>query len=396
MRRPLAIAALAAAFSVLALPAWAQMTPGTVKLLSKNGTLVETVSGDAFVEVKDDQSAKFLIIGPETLQADLRINLAPTDTQGTPTLLIILAGGKEVARFKIPPRAGTETWKGRPDVKPSQSVGFYVEIEAGPKAYEFKVSGAARGAGLLLVPKSRAKRALPPGTQTVAARPVVVATPTPAVVAATPTATATPVVVNTPVPLESVTGKGPTAAELKRERRTYQALFKAGYAAPAYEDFSGAAAVGGEARWAFGQRKSIAASLEVMTYGFSAILPDDPNRADPPTAVDVQLMPISVSAMFLAPLQSRIQPYVGAGATLAYGQSTYRQLARDSVAESLVGFGGQLVGGVEYDISGTDLQEGSRKIFLEAKGSYLSVPFEEHTYTDWSTLQVLGGISIKF
>lgn len=397
MQRFLTTAAVSAFFCAIAFPAAAQMAPGTVKLLSKNGTLVESVSGDSFIELKDDASAKFLIIGPETLQADLRINLAPADKQGTPVLLVILAGGKELARFKIPPRAGTETWKGRIDTKPSQSIGFYVDVEAGPKAYEFKVSGATRGAGLLLVQKSKAKRPLSANAQTVSGRPPVAATPTPAATAiAVATPKATPV--NTPVPLESIgaTGAGLSAADVPRMRRTYQSVFKAGYALPASEDFSGAPALGGEARWAFGKQKAIAASVEVMSFGFSALVPDDPRRAEPRSAVDIQLLPVSVGAQYLAPLQSRIQPYGGAALTLAYGQSTFRQVARDPVPESLVGFGGQVVGGVEYDLSGTDLQEGSRKIFLEAKGSYLNVPFEAHDYTNWSTVQVLAGISLKF
>lgn len=394
MRRPLLITALAAFLGAVATPAAAQMAPGTVKLLSKNKTLTDAATGDAFIELKDDASAKFLVIGPETLQADLRINLAPADTRGKPILLVVLAGGKELARFRIQPVAGTDKWKDRSDIKPGRSIGFYVEFEAGPKAYEFKVSGATRGAGLLLVPKSKATRPLGPNAKTIAPRPTVVATPTPAVAAATPTPTAAPV--NTPVPLDSIGKGGITADDVRRKRRTYQTVFKAGYAAPAYEDFSATIAMGGEARWAFGSRKSVAASVEVMSFGFSALVPDDPGRAEPPAAVDVTLMPVSFGAHYLAPFESKIQPYAGAAATLAYGQSTFRQFDRTSVPESLVGFGGQLVGGVEYDLSGTDLQEGSRKVFVEAKGSYLTVPFEAHDYTDWSTLQVLGGISLKF
>ena len=69
---------LVAALCLHALPAWAQMAPGTVKLLSKNAVLVDTITGDAFFELKDDASAKFLVIGPDVLQADLRVNLAVT------------------------------------------------------------------------------------------------------------------------------------------------------------------------------------------------------------------------------------------------------------------------------------------------------------------------------
>lgn len=373
------------------------MTPGTVKLLSKNATLVDTISGDVFVELRDDLSAKFLVIGPEVLQADLRINLAAGTETAAPTILVVLAGGKEVARYKLTPKAGGDSWKGRVDVKPSLSVGFYVEVDAGPKAYELKVLGAPKNAGLLLLPKAKAKRALRANAPVISGKPRVVATPAPTPrvgVAATPTPT--PVAVNTPVAMESLVGKGPTADQLKRERRTYETLLKAGFATPSHSDFSGAPALGGEARWAFGKRRSIAAGLEVMTLGFSALVPDDPGRAEPASAVDVTLLPISVSAVYFVPLESKIQPYLGVGGTIAYATSAFRQVDRPTIAESLMGFGGQVAGGVQFDLGGTDLAEGRQKIFLEAKGSYLTVPFEAHQFTDWSTVQVLGGVSLKF
>lgn len=394
MKHPLTALLAATVFGV-ALPASAQMTPGTVKLLSGNATLTEASSGDAWIELKDDKSAKFLAIGPEILQADFRFNLGANEAQGTPVTLAILAGGKEVARFKITPRAGTETWKGRADLKPSLNVGFFVQVDAGPHAYEMKTIGATRGAAMTLVPKAKAKRPLPASAQTVQSKPAVVATPAPtAVVAPTPKPLATPI--NTPVPLESLTQVGPKASELKKARRTYETVFKAGYVAPASQDFSGAPGFGAEARWAFGKSRTIAASIEVLNYGFSALLPDDPDRADAPAAVDVSLLPISVGATYLVPLESNMQPYVTAGATAAYGQSTYRQLDRGSIPEALMGYGGQAAIGVQYDMAGTDLAEGGRKIFLEVKGSYLGVPFEAHEYTDWSSVQVLGGISLKF
>lgn len=389
---------IAAALCLHALPAWAQMAPGTVKLLSKNATLVDTITGDAFFELKDDASAKFLVIGPEVLQADVRINLPAGQATGTPTVFVVLAGGKEVARYKVTPKAGTDSWKGRVDVKPSISVGFYVDVEAGPKAFEFKVLGAAKGAGLLLVAKAKARKPLAAGAPVVSSKPVAVpvATATPRVVGVSPTPKPTAIPVGTPVSMESLVGKGPTADQLRRERRTYDTMIKLGYATPSQSDFAGSPVAGGEARWAFGKHKSIAAGLEVMTLGFSAIVPDDPALPGPPTAVDVTLLPVSVSAIYLVQLESSFQPYLGVGGTLAYGSSAYRQLDRPTIAESLVGFGGQIAGGLAYDFSGTDLAEGGQKVFVEVKGTYLNVPFEAHDFTDWSTVQVLGGVSIKF
>ena len=52
------------------------LAPGTVKVLSKNSTLVDAGTGDGYVQINATEPGKFLVVGPGTLQADFRMNLA--------------------------------------------------------------------------------------------------------------------------------------------------------------------------------------------------------------------------------------------------------------------------------------------------------------------------------
>lgn len=384
------------ALASLAAPAHAQMTPGTIKLLTKAPVLEDSATGDSFVHITQEQSAKFLVVGPETIQVELRVNIAATEKQGPPALFIVLAGGREVARYRVTPRAGSSTWKDRRDFAPGATVGFYATVDAGAQAYEFRVQDAPRGAGLLLVPRSKAKTALAPGTVVIPARPATAAparTPGPVAVA---TPSPTPPAQQTPFSLEQIRTTNVRAEDVRRERRKYEASLKIGYAMPAHEEFEATAFVGAEARWAFGMRRLFAVGLEAGQLAFSALVPDDPGRADPPTAVDVQLIPVSLHAVWFLPFEGRLQPYIAGGPGIAYGASVRRQLARPSVEEKVVGFGGQVIAGLQYDLTGSDLREGGNKLLIEARGSQLSVPFEAHDYTNWSSVQVIGGIAVRF
>src|SRR5687768_3893614 len=147
------------------------LTPGTVKLLSKSAPLVEAETAETFVSLSPTEPAKFLIVGPAKLQADFRVSLPPGQPQGEPVLIDVYAVGKLLRRFKVTPKAGTTSWKDKTDAKPSSPVGFFMQIDPGPHAYEVRVTGAPIGAAIALVQDSKAKRALAANAPVVPPKP---------------------------------------------------------------------------------------------------------------------------------------------------------------------------------------------------------------------------------
>ncbi len=368
------------------------LTPGTVKLLSKNPILTEAETADAFVSLSPTQPAKFLITGPVRLQADFRVSLPPGQAQGEPVLIDVFAAGKPLRRFKIMPKAGTNSWKETAASKPSAPVGFYIEVDPGPHAYEVRVTGAPNGAALFLVPDAKARRPL------AANAPVV--PPKPPAPAATPAAAQTQIAKATPAPtpraksLDDITATG-RPADTPMERLSYDVGFKGGIVMPFDTTFAPTMAAGAEVRWSLGEARLFGLGLEVMRMQVGGVDGDDPRRADAPFALNVALTPVIAHATFWIPSEGRLRPYLAAGGGFVYAESLYEE-RNQSVAESTVGPAAQALAGLQIDLSPTDLREGRQKIFLEVKGTWLQAPVEAHDYAEWGSLGIVAGVDLKF
>lgn len=147
---------------LLALPASA-LAAEAPKLLSRGALLTERTTGDAYVRISPSEPARFLVSGPGRLEAAVRANLA---AGGTPSpaedmVVSIVLVGRPAGSLRIQPKASTDaaTWKGETAFRPSEAVGFFIDLGPGPQICEVKVSGGpAGGAALLLVPAEKSKR----------------------------------------------------------------------------------------------------------------------------------------------------------------------------------------------------------------------------------------------
>lgn len=379
----------------------AQLTPGTVKLLSKNGTSVDPGTGDAYVQISPAEPAKFLIVGPGRLQADMRVNIAAGQTQGPVSVEVLLAG-KSLQRFRVDPKPGTVGWKDRTDVMPSMPVGFYMEIDPGPHAYEVRVSGAAKGAGLFLVSSTKARRPLAGNAPVIPAKPPApavapTAAPTPAAgrtaVAAGPTPKPTPAQGGTS--LDQISTAGGTRADSRMERLSYEVAFKTGLMVPQDDAFGPAIASAAEVRWNLGDARAFGLGLEVGALQLGGKDANDPRRADPRAAVNVALVPVAVHATWWVPMDGRLRPYLAAGPGFVYAQSTVDERNR-TLTESTIAPLGEALLGVQLDLAPGDLREGRQKLFLEAKGTYFLLDFDSHEHEAFSAAGVLLGIEMKF
>jgi len=149
---------------LLALPA-AALAAEAPKLLSGGAKLTESSTGDAYVRIAPSEPAKYLVSGPGRLQGDVRANLAAGGTFSSAEEMVvsIVLAGRPVGSLRIQPKASTDaaTWKGETAFRPSEAVGFFIDLAPEPQLCEVKVSGGpAGGAALLLVPAKKARRAL--------------------------------------------------------------------------------------------------------------------------------------------------------------------------------------------------------------------------------------------
>lgn len=133
-----------------------------VQVLSPSASLSDGTTGDSYVRFSTGDPAKLTLTGPGRFQGDFRVNLA-TDKPPSPAdsaIVTILSSGKAVGSFRIQPKVSEATWKGEAALRPSLSAGFYLDVEAGPQPYEFRVTGAPAGAALHIVAASGARKAL--------------------------------------------------------------------------------------------------------------------------------------------------------------------------------------------------------------------------------------------
>lgn len=368
------------------------LAPGTIKLLSRNPLVVDAGNGEAYVQITATTPGKFLIVGPGILQADLLVNLKANETNGAPTTLDILVGGKEVKRFVIRPRATADTWKGRTDIKPAAPVGFLLEVDPGPHAYEFKVSGSEPGAGLLLQPQAKAKRPLGANAPLVPAKP-----PTP-IAAATPHAgpTATPPPAPTPTPksIDQIVATGGRPANARLDRFPREVSLLGGAALPGDSTFKTDASMLVEARYGLGDARTLAAGLAVGVQHFGGVA-TQPHLAVAPSAVNVDMTPVMLHLTWYAPLDGAVRPYVTAGPGFVYALSDW-QTATKTIHESKVGPAADAALGFEVALGGTDFHEGKQKILLEARESWANVKFEAHDFKQYSSTEIMLGVAMKF
>lgn len=186
------VCAIAAGVMVASV-AWAADTPGTIRLLSKNAGLTDRDSNQSFLLFSAKEPVRLLITGPSRIQVDARI-LLPSGPQIpesalVPATLEVLDGGNAVGRLKVQPAPGTGAWKNDASTRPSASLGFFLDVGAGPHAYEIRVdAAAARGVAISVVPADKAEKPI-------AANSPVLAAPAPAAPskpAATPSPAKTP------------------------------------------------------------------------------------------------------------------------------------------------------------------------------------------------------------
>lgn len=166
------------------------------KLLSRSALLIEEKTGDAYVRLSPAEPAKFLLTGPGRMQAELRANLG--EGAAPPMVVSVFLGGKVAGSFRVQPVASTDSsaWKGETVIRPSQTVGFHIDVEPGPQACEIKINGGpAGGAALLLGPAATAKRPLATTAPVVASRVAspMSSTPSPMAQPARPAAAPIPV-----------------------------------------------------------------------------------------------------------------------------------------------------------------------------------------------------------
>jgi len=321
------------------------LAPGTIKLLSKNTVLVDSASGDPFVEINATEPGKFLIVGPATLQADLRVNLKASEAEGPQSSFEILVGGKELRRFAIKPRAGAETWKARGDAKPSASVGFLMEVDPGPHAYEFRFSGAEKGAALLIVPQSKAKRPLAANAPLVPAKPPA-PTPTPGTVAA---ATPPPVATPTPKSVDQIGGTGGRSVNAGMDRLGTEVSLLGGVQIPGDSTFKADASTIVEARFGLGKTRAFAVGLEAGRVHYGGLPAIDPARATAATALNIDLTPLIAHVTWYVPTDGAVRPYLAGGAGMVYAQSSMQTRTR-TINESVIGPAADGVLGVEFDL----------------------------------------------
>src|SRR5205807_25185 len=119
----------------------------------------------------------------------------------------VLLGGRPLATFRASAAGATAMWKGKAG-HAGGSTGFLMDVDAGPHAYEIRVSGPPNGAAILLVAADKARRPLAAGALVVpahAAAAVAVATPPP-----TPRPGATPIAIARATPRPQPTPQGPS------------------------------------------------------------------------------------------------------------------------------------------------------------------------------------------
>ena len=400
MRRLFFIAAFAATLAAIgAAPATSAaqgLAPGTIKLLGKNAMLVDAASGDGYVQITATEPGKFLIVGPVTLQADFKVSLGATEAAGPAAALDILVGGKQLTRFAVTPRAGTDGWKGRTDVKPAASVGFLMEVDPGPHAYEFKVSGADKGAGLFLVAKQKAKKALAANAPVVPAKPAAAAapgaTPRPTGEVARATPAPTPAPVGKSIDTLAATGR---RADERIDRYPHQVSLLGGFQLPGDPVFSAGGFTIAEARWAVGEGRTWMVGLEAGAMHYGGLSAIDPRRALPQFAVNVDMTPVIVHGAWFAPIDGVARPYLAAGPGFVYGVST-KTTPSQTIHESKVGPAADVALGVELDFGATDFKEGRQKFLLEARESYANLAFTSHDYKQFSSTAIMAGLAMKF
>lgn len=393
MRRLLTICALAS----FAIGAWdgecsAQgLAPGTIKLLSKNGVLIDATSADPFVQITATEPGKFLIVGPATMQADLRVSLKPGETEEGSSSLEILVGGKSLRRFAIKPRASADTWKERADATPAASVGFLMEVDPGPHAYEFRFSGADKGAGLMLVPLAKAKHALAANAPLVPAKPPApVATPT-AVAGATPEPVATP----TPKSVDDIGSGGGRSASARKDRLGSEVALLGGFGVPGDSTFKADGSTTLEARWGVGASRALAVGLSISRSHFGGLAARDPARAVPASAINVDLTPVIAHLTWYLPLDGLVRPYVAGGPGFTVAQSSM-ETRTTTTNELQIGPAADAVLGVQFDLGGSDIREGRQKILVEARESWGNAAFAAHDFKNFSSTELMLGVALKF
>ncbi len=391
MRRLLTFCAIAS----FAIGAWdgessAQgLAPGTIKLLSKNGVLIDATSADPFVQITSTEPGKFLIVGPATLQADFRVSLKPGEAEGGSSSLEILVGGKSLRRFAIKPRASADTWKERPDAKPAASVGFLMEVDPGPHAYEFRFSGADKGAGLMLVPQAKAKHALAANAPLVPAKP-----PAPV---ATPTAiaVATPVATPKPKSVDEIGSSGGRSASARMDRLGTEVALLGGFGLPGDSTFKADGSTTLEARWGLGASRALAVGVSVSRSHFGGVAARDPARAVPASAVNIDMTPVIAHLTWYLPLDGLVRPYVAGGPGFTVAQSSM-QTRTTTTNELQVGPAADAVLGVQFDLGASDIREGRQKILVEARESWGSAAFAAHDFKNFSSTELMLGVALKF
>lgn len=202
------------------LPAKAQPTEPP-KLLSRPALLIEEKTGDAYVRFSPSEPAKFLLTGPGRMQAELRANLAADATPSAAEAMVVsvFLGGKVAARFRVQPTrpsADSSAWKGETAIRPSQPVGFFIDVEPGPQLFEIKINGGPRGgASLLLGSTATAKRPL------AATAPVIASRPAPSPVAHTAPSASAPTPDPTPIPITPDTLRSGPAEDAPRNHAAF-------------------------------------------------------------------------------------------------------------------------------------------------------------------------------
>ena len=221
------------------------------------------------------------------------------------------------------------------------------------------------------------------------------ALPTPAP-GGTNVARATPIPVATPArSIDQIDTRGGRKADAPMERLSYEVAIKGGYSIPGDKAFAGAPSTGAEVRWSLGNGRTFAIGVEASAMGFGGTVPEDPNRASSPAAINVTLTPVMLHATYWLPFDGRVRPYLAAGPGFVYAQSSYQEYAR-SIDETKVGPAAEGLLGMQFDLSPSPFREGKQKLFVEVKSSYMVLDFAAHEYDTWAATSVLLGAEIKF
>ena len=359
---------------------------GTIKLLSKNDITTVTLgdgSQQIYATVSSTRFAKYLIVGPVTVQVDYRLHLPPDWQKGAETFLTVYIANSPYKRFKISPRLSSSDELEMEGLTPSAPMGFYLPLGPGAHVVEFRPElGPVEGASIQVVDSANAYRQL-------SKPPPEPPTDNPAM-----TNTATPVN-DTNTATENVDAPAGVAFEVvdkgSFEYRNWAVGAYAGALMPLTDDGVLVGALSG----VFLQRRLVSGLQIRLGAGFAFAQesrPGDEATAVTPTLITLQTIPVTGSLSYYLPIPGRVQPYVIATAGAAFVTSRLEQIQIET-KESAVGLWASGGLGIEVDV-GLDFDasaESAQKIFVQLAGTFASAEFDAHDLDSLVGVGLLAG-----